>query len=661
MKYYEVLPLKKTGAENQTFTYQSEEDLELGVMVSVPLKNRLVRGIITEEVNKPKYVTRPVKKALTTEPVILEDQLELAQKISDYYYSSLGETINAFLPFDLGKKRRTKNDQKSETNDREKPHTLNENQKNIYESIESAKPKTTHLIHGVTGSGKTEIYLQLAEKALKNGEGVIFLVPEISLTPQTLSRFEKRFGNQVATWHSQLKETEKFKNWNDLKNGNKLIALGARSAIFLPVRNLKYIIIDEEHESTYKQDKNPKYDAIKVARWRCESLKSKLILGSATPKIDSYFKAKNNEYFYYSLNTRIIQKSMPPVSIVDMRKEYQKGNKAIFSDHLNDSIQKTLKEHKQIILFVNRRGASTFVVCRDCGHVEKCQRCEIPLVYHPNEGNKLACHHCEYKKELPTVCPNCNSHAIKYFGLGTQRVEIEVKKKYPNAKVARMDRDTTKQRGSHQELYESFSNKKFDILIGTQIIAKGWDLPDVNLVGVIAADTTLNIPDYQSAEKTFSLLTQVAGRTGRSYHPGEVIIQTYNPKSYPVRYAKEHDYIGFYEEEIISREKYKYPPFSVFIKLIYRSKNELRAKEKCQQLYDLLEENIVADKVKLLGPTTSFIYKKNNYYHWQIIIKIEIIDIDETKKEKIVIDLNKKVKKIIPTDWSIDVEPSNLL
>lgn len=657
MNYYEVLPLKKTGAENQTFTYEFEDNIKIGSIVSVPLKNRYIRGVITEKVKRPKYNTRAIKKVQTAEPVLNKHQLELAKEISEYYYCTLGETINAFLPFELGKKRHELKTKSNEAEGKEKPLEFTSAQKDIYDSIDKAKPSTKHLIHGVTGSGKTEIYLQLVANALKQDKGSIILVPEISLTPQTLARFQARFGNKVAVWHSHLKETEKYHTWEQIRKGEIMVVLGARSAIFMPVKDLAYIVIDEEHEGTYKQDKNPKYEATKVAEWLTEISKSKLILGTATPKIESFYKSQNNEYNIYSLDKRIVQDSMPPVSVIDLRDEFRKGNKSIFSDDLQEAIQKTLDEKKQIVLFVNRRGASTFVVCRDCGYIEKCPNCEIPLTYHPNEGNKLKCHHCEYSKNIPTVCPTCKSHAIKYFGLGTQKVEIEAKKMFPNAEIVRMDKDTTKKRGSHKEIYENFANNNFDILVGTQLIAKGWDLPNVNLVGVISADTTLNLPDYKSAERTFSLLTQVAGRTGRGYHPGKVIIQTYNPDNYAIKHAQKHDYLGFYEEELTSRKKYKYPPYSHFIKLLYKSKDETHAEEKANSLVKELEEKISNDNIHVLGPSTSFIYRKLGYYHWQIIIKI----IGDKNIDKKIIEINNKLKTILPSGWTVDVDPDNLL
>ena len=344
-----------------------------------------------------------------------------------------------------------------------------------------------------------------------------------------------------------------------------------------------------------------------------------------------------------------------------MREEFRKGNKSIFSDKLANEIREIIKEKKQVLLMVNRRGAATFVVCRDCGTVEKCPKCEIPLIFHLGKNN-LLCHHCEFKKNIPTICSNCKSYAIKYFGLGTQRVELEVRKLFPKTRVSRMDKDTTKKRGSHENIFQDFKEKKIDILIGTQMIAKGWDLPDVDLVGIIAADTTLNIPDYQSSEKTFSLLTQMAGRTGRSEKQGKVIIQTYNPESYAIEYAKNHDYLGFYQKEIISRDKYQYPPFSRFIKLTLRAKNEEKGAINAKNLEKELKKAKLGEDISIIGPFQAFIYKKGGYYNWHIALKIPLQKKSNKKnKEEKIISINKKLGKIIPNNWSLDVDPENLL
>jgi len=666
MNYYEILPLTITGAENQAFTYESAGKLIIGSLVSIPLRNRFVRGMVIAEVRKPSFKTKEIKKILSADSVLNNVQLELAKHISAYYLAPLGDTISCILSFDFGKKRRkVVREKRSEISKKEKPLIFTPDQQKAFDNIQTSKPKTKHLLFGVTGSGKTEIYLQLVADALKKGLGSIILVPEISLTPQTLERFQKRFGDKVAVWHSHLKETEKFATWESIKSGEKMIVLGARSAIFAPIKNLGYIFIDEEHESSYKQDQTPRYETGRVAEWLAEISGAKLVAGSATPKIETFFKSQNNLYELHQLNTRIVQDEMPPVKIVDLADEFKKGNKSIFSDDLYEAAHQALEGKKQVLLFVNRRGASTFVVCRDCGHVLECPNCDIPLTYHPfsqkglnpQEGSTLGkqtleCHHCGYSRNVPSVCPNCQSHAIRYFGLGTQRVEQEAKKMFPKARIARMDRDTTKKRGSHEEIYQSFAKKDYDILIGTQLIAKGWDLPNVSVVGVISADTMLNLPDFRSGERTFSLLTQVAGRTGRGYHPGRVIIQTYSPENYAIKAAAQHNYNEFYLREIKERKKYKYPPFSQIIKLTYSAKNEELTEKNSQDMKEILNK-IENENVQILGPNPSFIPKLAGKFRQQIVIKILNKQSEKTVREFL--------EKNYKSGWTIDVNPENLL
>lgn len=659
MQYYEVLPLSKTGAEDQSFTYEYDGDLRIGSLVTIPLRNRFLRGIVTDVVKKPAFATKSIKKVLAEEPPVTEVQMVLAKKISQYYFSPLGDALNAILPFDFGKKRRTQN-QESGIKNLESPLKLTNDQKEIVKKIQSAPKSSKFLLFGVTGSGKTEVYLQLIEDALKKGQGAIVLVPEISLTPQAMERFKKRFGKEIAVWHSAMKETEKYHEWTKIKSGEKRVVVGARSAIFTPIKNLSYIFIDEEHENGYKQDQNPRYEAQKVAEWLTDLTGAKLILGSATPRLENFYKTQNNEpastdlgeYILCTLNKRIVQEEMPPVKIIDMRDEFKKGNKSILSESLYDAISSALKSQKQALLFVNRRGAATFVVCRDCGYVSQCPNCEVPLVYHPDEGQVLKCHHCEYKGPVPSVCPNCKSYAIRYFGLGTQKAEIEARKLFPKAKIARMDRDTTQKRGSHEEIYQSFAKNDFDILIGTQIIAKGWDLPNVAVVGVISADTTLNLPDFRSGERTFSLLTQVAGRTGRGFHPGQVFIQTYNPENYAIKAAAKHDYEGFYETEIKERQKYNYPPFSHLVKLTYSHADSQKAEKEAEKIVNSIEKELGETGIEILGPVPAFIPKIANKYRWHVVLKI--------KKES---DINIILKKIKPNlvNWTIDINPDNLL
>lgn len=675
MKYVEILPLTKTGASDTAFTYETELDINVGSLVSIPLRNRYVKGLVTKLVKKPTFPTKPVKKILSEEPVLSEIQLTLAQKIADYYFCNLSDVIPTILSFEFGKKRQELKTEIPKIRKTRNPLKLTGDQKKIFDTILKGKAASKYLLFGVTGSGKTEIYLQLVAEAIKRGKGSIILVPEISLTPQAAQRFIERFGDKVAMWHSGLLETEKFDTWKKIKSGEKTVILGARSAVFTPVKNLEYIFIDEEHESSYKQDQTPRYETGRVAEWLSEITEAKLIVGSATPKIETYKKALDSEYKLCTLSQRIIQDEMPPVKIVDLRDEFRKGNKSIISDDLYEATTEALKAKKQVIFFVNRRGASTFVVCRDCGFVSECPNCEIPLTYHPSEGEVLKCHHCDFRTKVPVICPKCKSHAIRYFGLGTQRAEIEAKKMFPKARIMRMDKDTTRKRGSHETIYNNFASGDFDILVGTQLIAKGWDLPNVAVVGVISADTMLNLPDFRSAERTFSLLTQVAGRTGRGYHPGKVIIQTYNPESYAIKTAAKHDYVEFYQREIRDREKYSYPPFSTLIKLTFSSTNNKKAEDETNQLMRILENELIDKNIQVMGPSTAFLSKIAGKYRWQIILKIpntkfsipnEIkISNSNTKNSLQITNYKLQIFQILRENlkpgWSVDINPESLL
>jgi primosomal protein N' (replication factor Y) len=656
MQYVEILPLVNTGGGDSAFTYETDQDIQIGSLVSIPLRNRYVKGMVIKEVTKPKFKTREIKKVLSEEPVLSETQLKIAEKIADYYFCNLSDVIPAILSFDFGKKRRETEKTQIKNPTLQTKLKFTKDQLKIFEEIAKAKPGSKHLLFGVTGSGKTEIYLQLVAEALKKDKGSIILIPEISLTPQTAKRFVERFGETVVVWHSHLKETEKFATWQKIKSGQAKVVLGARSAIFSPIDDLGYIIIDEEHESSYKQDQTPRYETTRIAEWLADITGAKLVSGSATPKIESFYKTESGFYNLHKLEQRINQNEMPPVKIVDLRDEFKKGNKSIISDDLYEATVEALKNNKQVIMFVNRRGASTFVVCRDCGHVSECPKCEIPLTYHPSEGQVLKCHHCDHRETVPVICPECQSHAIKFFGLGTQRAEIEVKKMFPKARVARMDRDTTRKRGSHEQIYEDFSAGDSDILIGTQLIAKGWDLPNVAVVGVISADTMLNLPDFRSGERTFSLLTQVSGRTGRGEHAGKVVVQTYNPDNYAILAAAKHDYQLFYDREIKEREKYGYPPFSELIKLTYSSTDSKKAESEAERLAEILNCNI--DKTcQVLGPSTAFIEKIAGKYRWQIVIKIPKESQTANHKLRIFEILRENIKP----GWTVDISPESLL
>ena len=402
------------------------------------------------------------------------------------------------------------------------------------------------LLKGVTGSGKTEVYMRMVEDVLEKNQSAIVLVPEISLTPQMIERFKGRFGRNVALFHSKLSDGERFDEWFRVKEGKAKLVVGARSAIFLPVKNLGLIIIDEEHENTYKSDQNPKYQTKEVAEFLSNQKECRIVLGSATPTIETYYRALTGDLKLLELNSRVDGKAMPPMKIVDMRSELRSGNISLFSRELFRDIQEKLSKGEQIILFLNRRGFSTFVSCRSCGYVFKCEECDISMTYH--RSGMLVCHYCGKTKRSPEKCPKCDSKYVKFFGAGTQRVEEEVKKYFKDARVLRMDVDTTRGKDSYENIYNSFKEGKADILIGTQMISKGLDFKKVTLVGVLAADMSINIPDYRAAERTFQIITQVAGRAGRGEKQGKVVIQTYTPEHYSLEYAVNYDYEGFYEK-----------------------------------------------------------------------------------------------------------------
>lgn len=482
----------------------------------------------------------------------------------------------------------------------------------------------TFLLHGVTGSGKTEVYLQAIAHCLKNGRQAIVMVPEISLTPQMIERFKGRFGDLVAVLHSRLSAGERFDEWRLIKTGRVKIVVGARSAVFAPFSDPGLIIIDEEHETSYKQEDNPKYHAREAAIARARFLNSLVILGSATPSLESYTRAVARKYRLLSLSNRIGGQPLPPVEVVDLREEMNSGNRSIFSHKLIEKLETVLTAKKQAILFLNRRGHSTFVICRECGLVMKCPKCSITLTLHAGE-NVLRCHYCDFQVKAPDLCPKCAGKSIRYFGIGTQKVEEEARKCFPHARVTRMDMDTTTKKGSHERILSQFKEGKIDILVGTQMIAKGLDFPNVTLVGVITADTALNLPDFRAAERTFQLLTQVAGRAGRGAYLGEVIVQTYNPEHYSIKNAQEHDFIGFYQEEMKIREVLGYPPYCSLVRILIFGMEEnsvIRGAEAlASRLRIEVSQHVLGTDQPLLGPAPAPVSKLRNRFRWQICIK----------------------------------------
>ncbi len=494
----------------------------------------------------------------------------------------------------------------------------------LYNMLSFNKKKPV-LLHGVTGSGKTEIYLQLIDKVLKAGKQAIVLVPEISLTPQTVNRFYSRFGPRVSVTHSRLSSGERFDQWQKAREGYVSVMIGPRSAIFTPFDNLGVIIIDEEHETTYKSETTPKYDVREIAVKLMELTGALVVMGSATPSVETYFGCKCDEIHLIKLNNRV-NNVMPDVSIIDMREELALGNKSIFSRALYEAIEETLENKNQAILFINRRGHSTFVSCRVCGNALACDACSINYTYHIYT-NKLMCHYCGDEQPMPKNCPICGSIHIKHFGTGTQKVQEEIQKLFPEAKTLRMDMDTTSKKHSHEAILSAFSKGQADILIGTQMIAKGHDFPRVSLVGIIAADISLNTGDFRSAETTYQLLTQVSGRAGRAEIPGKTFIQTYMPEHYSICFAKDNNYDGFYDHEILIRQKMQYPPYTNIFSVMFSGDDEKKVIVALNRLHYIMNFFNKKGNFELLGPSPAQISKINKNFRWRIIVKC----VDEEK------------------------------
>ncbi len=534
--------------------------------------------------------------------------------------------------------------------------TLTIEQENIIREYINSDDKM-FLLKGVTGSGKTEVYMKLVERVLLEEKSAIILVPEIALTPQMIERFKGRFGVNVALFHSKLSDGERFDEWFRVKEGKSKVIVGARSAIFLPAKNLGLIIIDEEHENTYKSEQNPKYQTKEVAEYLSELKGCKVILGSATPSIETYYRALTGEMKLLELNSRVDNKSMPPMKVIDMRNELKGGNKSLFSRELFIAIQERLKRKEQIILFLNRRGFSTFVSCRSCGYVFKCDECDISMTYHKN--GLLICHYCGKTKREPRECPKCHSKYVKFFGAGTQRVEEEVKKYFNNVRILRMDVDTTRDKHSYERIYNTFKNGEADILIGTQMVSKGLDFKNVTLVGILAADMSINIPDYRAAERTFQIITQVAGRAGRGDKQGEVLIQTYTPQHYSLQYAVNYDYEGFYEKEFTVRAMMKYPPFGKLLLINGTSKKEELLKNFMHKITMMIKPLVESClDIEILGPIPCMISKLKENYRWQIVIKGEFDSYFSKNIKEILYDENKNVYNDIRI--SMDINPNNL-
>lgn len=528
---------------------------------------------------------------------------------------------------------------------------LTAEQKEALAVIERDEGGKTYVLHGITGSGKTEIYMQLAEKVLKKGQQVIVLVPEIALTGQIVRRFLRRFGDDVVVMHSQLSQGEKRNNWLRMQNGTSHICIGARSAVFSAARSIGLFIVDEAHDSSYKQDEAPRYQAVAVARKRAAYYGCPVILGSATPALGDYYKALQGDYVLVELKERVGHRPLPEVAVVDMREELARGNYRVVSDSLYDLLNETLAARQQAIILLNRRGYSTFIMCRKCGYVVKCDTCDVAMVYH-RQSSHLKCHYCDAEKPVPTVCPSCGSKYIKFFGSGTEKVEQQLHELFPTARIVRLDQDTTSRKHSGDRIIEAFRRHEYDILLGTQMVAKGHDFPGVSAVGILSADSLLNLPAYWAGERAFQLLTQAAGRAGRGDVPGRVVMQTYAPDHYVIQCAARQDYRAFYDQEIQFRQELAYPPFQEMTKIMVSDVDEQAVWRKANDVAAALEswnkENGAA--VIIIGPYEDVIKKIRNKY--RLVLSLTAADLGPIKKGM----------RDLPACWQtgvvIDVDPS---
>lgn len=693
------------------------EKIKIGMRVKVPFASRELEGFVLDLVNSTddNYELKEIISIVDTEPILNNELLHLGQFMSKKYFSTLISCYQTMLPKALKAQNKTTINKKmikyvelcsnsfpklkpnqekiveylringkvkkeevnkisvsgvntlikngiiieslieeyrlvtKDINKEKETFKLTVEQQEAKNKILSQTQSSVFLLHGVTGSGKTVVYMEIVEEMLNRGKDSIFLVPEISLTPQMVYHFKSRFGDEVAVLHSRLSEGEKYDEYRKIVEGKVHIVVGARSAVFAPFKNLGAIIIDEEHTTSYKQDNNPKYSAIEIAIERAKNNNAIVILGSATPSLETYARSIKGLYTLVELKHRVNTNNLPLVEIVDMSKEKHRGS--IFSSRLITEVNKRLEEHEQIILLLNRRGYSSFITCSNCGYTAKCPHCDITLTYHKT-SNTLRCHYCGYADKMNDICPSCGEKAIKTLGTGTEKVEEEIKKVF-NARVVRMDLDTTSKKGSHEKIITAFKNHEYDILLGTQMIAKGLDFSNVTLVGVINADTSLMIPNYRSNEYTFQLLMQTAGRSGRGEKNGSVIIQTFNPEHYAITLASKHDYIDFFKQEMEVRRKLSYPPYYylIYIKVIGKDYNKISIES--NKIASILTRELKNSKI--LGPTTCSVFKLNGLFRFGIIIKYK----KEEKMEEVLQSLVNHYKGNQTVKVDIDINPNN--
>lgn len=645
MNYVEVVPETRSLLPSEAYTYAVPDELHeralLGARVEVPFGRRTLVGYVVQRMEtSPRSDVRTISSVLEEAPVLPETHLQLARWIAERYCAPLNEVIRAMLPVGVrsarpGGRRRGPRKSSRALEAARAPRiasqalNLNESQRAALRPLLAAIEARHHLrllLHGVTGSGKTEVYLAAISAVLDQGRRAIVLVPEIALTPQTVERFAGRFPGRVAVLHSGLTDAERAKEWQRIRAGEFHVVVGSRSAVFAPVADLGIIVVDEEDAGAYKQDRVPRYHAVDVALRLGELCGAPVVLGSATPRVETFYRAHTGDLELATLPERVTGRALPLIEVVDLREELHAGNLGALSLALDRALVECHDAGGQSILFLNRRGMSTIVLCRSCGYVLTCANCSVALVHH-RDRNRCDCHYCGLSTALPVVCESCGSRAIRGLGMGTERLEQEVRERFPALRLLRMDRDTTQSRDAYYEIYDRFRNREADCLIGTQMLAKGWDLGNVRVVGIVNADTALHFPDYRCGETTFSLLTQVAGRAGRGDEPARVVLQTYSPEHYAVRHATTHDYLSFAREEIRVRRSLGFPPYARLVVCTFTNRNdeaaEASARQAAQELSDTLGRS---DGLHVLGPTPAFLHRLRGQYRWQITVRGQAIE-----------------------------------
>jgi primosomal protein N' (replication factor Y) len=644
-QYVVVAPLTYTGAASAGFTYETDRELVPGQVVKIPLGRRQSLGVVTAlGREKPAFATKPVTEVLDVAP-LPRHLVELAAWLGDYYYSSPKAVWQTLLPAGITRKRRAaKPAGEAAFSLPKQDQVLTAEQQAAFEQI-STGAATTYLVQGVTGSGKTRLYLELAAAQLAAGQSVIIMIPEIALTPQLIALFEASFPGRVLPFHSGLTEAGKHQAWQRaLDTTAPLVVVGPRSSLFLPLPELGLIVIDECHETSYKQEQNPRYHAIPTAAKLARLAGAKLVLGSATPGLGEVYAAEMGRIELIRLTERVMGRPLPTASIIDLRDRAMRGNGGFLSKPLVAALTETLAAHRQSLLFINRRGTASSRICNDCGYVATCPTCHLPLTFHADRL-LLLCHLCGWRETPGAICPECGHSDLKFIGGGTKRIETEIAALLPEARLVRIDKDSANPK-LLPELYAKLHSGEIDILIGTQMIAKGLDLPRLDTVGVVNADSALHMPDFSSAERTFQLLTQVSGRTGRGDASGRVIIQTRTPDHPAIRAAATSDFWGFAAGELAGRRLLGYPPFRYLLKLGVSKPSQAEAQAAAQALLEELQLN---RRVKVLGPAPAFHERAGGGYHWQLVVKAA------DRRELV------KIARALPPIWTTDLDPINLL